>query len=73
MNDANMLGEGEPQDLQDEVLHRVLGGAGVKAQRQLKQGEFQNFDQKTGQVYQTLSNVLKALAEMRGASVRNVL
>ena len=45
----------------------------VRNQRQMASTAFQNFDQKTNQLYNLLSSVLKALGEMRMGTARNMM
>ena len=45
----------------------------VRNKRQMASTAFQNFDQKTNQLYNLLSSVLKALGEMRMGTTRNML
>ncbi|MDP7038116.1 MAG: hypothetical protein QGI45_03085, partial [Myxococcota bacterium] len=45
----------------------------VRNKRQIASTAFQNFDQKTNQLYNLLSSVLKALGEMRMGTTRNML
>ncbi len=45
----------------------------VRNKRQMASTAFQNFDQKTNQLYNLLSSVLKALGEMRMGTARNMM
>lgn len=45
----------------------------VRNKRQMTSTAFQNFDQKTNQLYNLLSSVMKAFNEMRMGTVRNML
>lgn len=45
----------------------------VRNERQMASTSFQNFDQKSNQLYNLLSSVLKSVNEMRGGTVRNMM
>ncbi len=45
----------------------------VRNKRQMASTAFQNFDQKSNQLYNLISSVMKAMNEMRQATVRNML
>jgi hypothetical protein len=48
--------------INEEDLKKVIGGTA-----------FQNFDQKTNQLYNLLSSVMKSMNEMRMGTIRNML
>lgn len=52
----------EDHKISKEDLKRIWGGTA-----------FQNFDQKTNQMYNILSSVMKSMNEMRMGSIRNML
>ncbi len=45
----------------------------IRNKRQMASTAFQNFDQKSNQLYNLMSSVLKSMNEMRGGVVRNML
>lgn len=45
----------------------------IRNKRQMSSTAFQNFDQKSNQLYNLLSSVMKAMNEMRMGTVRNML
>jgi hypothetical protein len=45
----------------------------IRNKRQMASTDFQNFDQKANQLFNLLSNVMKAMNEMRMGTVRNML
>ncbi|MBN2430912.1 MAG: hypothetical protein JXQ27_05525 [Acidobacteria bacterium] len=71
-------GESSPQRLDrdglSETIREVEGmQETVRNRRQMASTSFQNFDQKANQLYNLLSNVMKAMNEMRMGTVRNML
>ena len=45
----------------------------VRNKRQMASTSFQNFDQKSNQLYNLISSVMKSMNEMRSGTVRNML
>lgn len=45
----------------------------VRNKRQMASTAFQNFDQKSNQLYNLMSSVLKSMGEMRSSTIRNML
>jgi hypothetical protein len=60
-------------DLKAEVESMSAIGEMVRNDRDMASTAFQNFDQKSNQLHNLLSTVMKAMKEMRMATVRNML
>ncbi len=61
----------EDHSISKQEMKMVLGG--TDSERQVYQTMFQNFDQKSNQMYNLLSSVMKAMNEMEMSPVRNML
>jgi hypothetical protein len=61
------------QGLNDRIKDVESMQETVRNKRQMASTAFQNFDQKSNQLYNLMASVMKALNEMRGGTVRNML
>lgn len=83
LSTTNRAGELEPLSVQSKKLDRAGLNDTIKEvesmqetvrnKRQMASTAFQNFDQKSNQLYNLLSSVMKAMNEMRMGTVRNML
>jgi len=61
------------QGLNDRIKDVESMQETVRNKRQMASTAFQNFDQKSNQLYNLMASVMKSLNEMRGGTVRNML
>ena len=59
-------------ELTNEIMEIESDRDTVRNKRQLTTTQFENFDQKTNQLYNLLSTVMKAISEMSFNVVRNI-
>ena len=59
--------------LSDEIKNVEAQQETVRNMRQTTTTAFQNFDQKSNQMYNMLSSVMKSMNEMRMGTIRNML